>query len=46
LDFARQHVDYHTKKFELNKVNVEFIEGDIDQLEETNLKENTVDVVV
>jgi hypothetical protein len=46
LDFARQHIDYHTKKFELNQPNVEFIEGEIDKLEETILKENTADVVV
>jgi len=34
------------KKFELNKPNVEFIEGEIDQLEKTSLKENSTDVVV
>jgi hypothetical protein len=48
LDFARQHIDYHIKKFELNQPNVEFIEGEIDQLEEkaTYLRENSMDVVV
>jgi hypothetical protein len=46
LDFARQHIDYHMKKFELKNVNVEFIEGDIDGLEKTSHKENSIDVVV
>ena len=39
-------MDYHAKKFGLSKTNVEFIEGEIDRLEETKLKENSVDVVV
>jgi len=34
------------KKFELNKPNVEFIEGEIDELETINLKENSIDVIV
>lgn len=46
LNFARQHVDYHMKKFGYSKSNVEFIEGDIDHLEKTKLRENSVDVIV
>ncbi|CAF0980509.1 unnamed protein product [Rotaria sordida] len=46
LDFARQHIDYHMKKFELEKCNVEFIQGEIDELEKANLKENSIDVIV
>ncbi|CAF1555277.1 unnamed protein product [Adineta steineri] len=46
LEFARQHTDYHIKKFGLTKVNVEFIEGNIDQINKTNLQENSIDVIV
>ncbi|UJR15926.1 hypothetical protein I4U23_002846 [Adineta vaga] len=46
LQFARDHIDYHIKKFGLSKVNIEFINGEIDQLEKTKLKENSIDVVV
>lgn len=46
LDLARQHIDHHMQKFGLTKPNVEFIEGDIDQLEKTKLEENSIDVVV
>lgn len=46
MDLARQHVDHHMQKFGLTKPNVEFIEGDIDQLEKTTLEENSIDVVV
>jgi len=34
------------KKFGFQKTNVEFIEGDIEHLEKTKLKHNSVDVVV
>jgi hypothetical protein len=34
------------KKFEIKQRNVEFIEGEIDELEKTNLKESSIDVVV
>ncbi|CAF0791657.1 unnamed protein product [Rotaria sp. Silwood1] len=46
LDFARKHIDYHVKQFALKKSNVEFIQGEIDQLEKTHIKENSIDVVV
>ncbi len=46
MDFAREHIDYHLKQFELNKSNIEFLEGEIDQLDETQLEENSIDVVV
>ncbi|CAF3452438.1 unnamed protein product [Rotaria sp. Silwood2] len=46
LHFARQHIDYHVKHFGLKKSNVEFIQGEIDQLETTHLKQNSIDVVV
>jgi len=46
LDLARQYIDYHKEKFGLNKSNIKFIEGEIDQLDKTNLQENAIDVVV
>jgi hypothetical protein len=46
LNFAREHIDYHLKKFELPQCNIEFIEGEIDQLDQTKLEENSVDVAV
>ncbi|CAF2154571.1 unnamed protein product [Rotaria magnacalcarata] len=46
LDFARQHIRYHTNKFELKKPNVEFVHGEIDRLETIKIKENSIDVVV
>lgn len=46
LDLARHHIDYHVKKFGLTKSNVDFVQGEIDQLDQINLPENTVDVVV
>ncbi|CAF3322330.1 unnamed protein product [Rotaria socialis] len=46
LDFARQHIRYHANKFGLMKPNVEFIHGEIDRLEKTKIKENSIDVVV
>ncbi|CAF4286816.1 unnamed protein product [Adineta steineri] len=46
MEFARHHTDYHIKKFGLTKVNVEFIEGNIDQIHKTNLQENSIDVIV
>ncbi|CAF4570244.1 unnamed protein product [Rotaria sp. Silwood1] len=46
MDFARKHIDYHVKQFALKKPNVEFIQGEIDQLEKTHIKENSIDVVV
>ncbi len=46
MEFARAHTDYHMKKFELKKVNVEFLEGEIDEIEKTKLKEHPVDLVV
>ncbi|CAF4773327.1 unnamed protein product [Rotaria magnacalcarata] len=46
MDFARQHIRYHTNKFELKKPNVEFVHGEIDRLETIKIKENSIDVVV
>ena len=46
LAVARQHVDYHTKKFGYSKPNVDFVFGYIEKLAEAGLKENTFDIVV
>jgi len=46
LDFAQKFIDYHREKFGLAKSNVEFVHGEIDQLEKTTLKANSIDVVV
>jgi hypothetical protein len=46
LNIARQFIDHHMKKFELTKINVQFLEGEIDQLDKTELEENSIDLVV
>ena len=46
LNLARKFIDYHKNKFGLLEINVEFLHGEIDRLEQTKIAENSVDVVV
>ena len=46
LEVARKHVDYHTKKFNLENSNVDFRKGWIEDLTSANLEDNSVDVVI
>lgn len=46
LEVARRHVDFHTKQFNLEKPNVDFRKGWIEDLTTANLKDNSVDVVI
>ncbi|CAF0843703.1 unnamed protein product [Didymodactylos carnosus] len=46
IDVARQHIDYHMKKFNYKESNVKFIEGKIENLTALGINENFFDVVV
>ena len=46
LAVANQHIDYHTKKFGYKKPNVEFKEAFLEELDKTDLKPNSFDVVI
>ncbi|MEK9629929.1 MAG: methyltransferase domain-containing protein [Nitrospinota bacterium] len=46
LAVARKHVTYHTNKFNLDKPNVDFRKGWIEDLSTANLEDNSVDVVI
>ena len=46
LDVARQHQDYHCKKFGFSRSNVEFIEGTLENLASLNIEKNSIDVIV
>lgn len=46
LAVARKHVDYHTKKFNFKKPNVEFHKSHIEDLKEAGIADNSVDVVI
>jgi len=43
---AHQYVDYHMKKFDINKSNIKFIEGEIEDLENTGLQKDSFDLVL
>ncbi|GJP38301.1 hypothetical protein CLOM_g22759 [Closterium sp. NIES-68] len=46
LAVARQHEEYHREKFGLEKSNVSFRKGFIENLKAANVEDSTVDVVV
>ena len=46
LAVARKHVAYHTSKFKLEKPNVDFRKGWIEDLSTANLEDNSVDVII
>ncbi|CAF4822518.1 unnamed protein product, partial [Rotaria magnacalcarata] len=47
LDVAKRFIDYHTKEYGFEKVNVEFRLGKIEQLtDDPGLKTNSFDVIV
>ena len=46
LAVARNHVAYHTSKFSLDKPNVDFRKGWIEDLSTANLEDNSVDVII
>lgn len=43
---AKEHIDFHTKKFGLSEPNVKFIKGYIEDLEGAGIQSNSVDVVI
>ncbi len=45
LAVARKHLDYHTKKYDYQKPNIEFKQGYIEDLESAGIKSNSIDVV-
>jgi arsenite methyltransferase len=46
LDIARAHLDYHTDLYGYAEANVEFIEANIEQLDQTDLADNSFDLIV
>ena len=46
LTVARKHVAYHTSNFNLEKPNVDFRKGWIEDLSTANLEDNSVDVII
>ena len=46
ITVAKNHIDYHTKKFGLREPNVKFIKGYIEDLEGAGIKNGSIDVVV
>ena len=46
LAVARKHVTYHTNKFNLEKPNVDFRKGWIEDLSTANLEDDSVDVII
>lgn len=46
LEVANRYVDYHRDLFGYDKSNIQFIEGNIEQIEKTNLTANSFDLVI
>lgn len=46
LEVANKYLDYHRDKFGYKKSNVEFIKGNIEQLGELNLEEESFDLII
>ena len=46
LDVARTHQDWHAQRYGYDKSNVEFLEGDIENLSALGLEANSFDVIV
>lgn len=46
LEVANKHKEYHAEKFGFKKPNTIFLKGNIDNLDQLNLEENSVDVII
>ena len=46
LAVARKHIDFHTNNFNLEKPNVDFRKGWIEDLTSANLEDNSIDVII
>ncbi len=46
LEIANRHLEWHRERFDYERSNVAFIEGDIEKLSELGLAENSFDVIV
>ena len=46
LDVANKHIEYHREKFGLQKSNVSFVKGTIEDLKTLGIEDNSVDVVI
>ncbi|KAM4702830.1 arsenite methyltransferase-like [Rhinophrynus dorsalis] len=46
VEIARRYIDYHMQKFGLQQPNVEFIKGYIENLQASNIKDNSYDVII
>lgn len=46
LEIANRHIDYHTEKFGYKTPNVRFLEGQIEKLDELDLRDNYFDAIV
>ena len=46
LAVAHKYVDYHTEKFGFDYANVRFLKGNIDHLDQLDLKENSLDLII
>ena len=46
LAIANKHIDYHTEQFGFKTSNVKFIKGNIDNLDQLNLKEGSFDLII
>ncbi len=46
LEVANRHIDYHTEKFGYRYANVRFVKGNIDHLDELDLKEGSFDLII
>lgn len=46
LAVANEHIDYHTKEFGYAKPNVEFLKGNIEELDTLNLEKGSFDIII
>lgn len=46
LEVANKHIEYHTAKFGYKKPNTQFLKGNIDELGQLSIEENSVDVII
>ena len=46
LDVANRHVDYHTEKFGYDKPNIEFVKGNIEELDKLGLEKGSFDLII
>jgi len=46
LSVAKKHIEYHTHQFGYFQPNVEFKKGEIEKLDELNIKESSLDLII